>query len=70
MASFITMTGVIIPGTLFGKGKSASMIKAGPEKEAAKIEKKSGVKTIAAVDGMRINFGRNLSDVKISRFPQ
>ena len=31
-----------------------SMIKAGPEKEAAKIEKKSGVKTIAAVDGMKI----------------
>ena len=44
------------------------MLRAGPEKEAAKIEKASGVKTIAAVDGMKINFRRNLSEVKISRF--
>ncbi|MCX6772886.1 MAG: MBL fold metallo-hydrolase, partial [Candidatus Micrarchaeota archaeon] len=32
-----------------------SMLKAGPEKEAAKIEKESKVKTIAAVDGMKID---------------
>lgn len=33
------------------------MIKAGPEKEAEKIGKMSGVKTIAAVDGMHIDAG-------------
>ncbi len=31
------------------------MLKAGPSEEAGKIEKESGVKTIAARDGMRIN---------------
>ena len=34
------------------------MIKAGPEKEAAKIEKMSGVRTVAAVDGMKIDAGK------------
>ncbi len=33
------------------------MLKAGPEKEAKKIEKQSGVKTVAAEDGMNIKVG-------------
>ena len=32
-----------------------SLVKAGPEKEARKIEKASGVRTIAATDGMRMD---------------
>jgi ribonuclease BN (tRNA processing enzyme) len=35
-----------------------SLIRAGPEKEAARISEKSGVRTIAAKDGMRISPGQ------------
>jgi hypothetical protein len=33
------------------------MVRAGPEKEAAWIEEQSGVRTVAATDGMRVAVG-------------
>ncbi len=35
-----------------------AMLKAGPEKQAAIVERESGVRTVAAQDGMRIDVGR------------
>ena len=35
-----------------------SMLKAGPEAQAAIVERESGVRTAAAQDGMRIDVGR------------
>jgi len=43
-----------------------SLIKSGPEAEAGKIEKASGVRTIAATDGMRVD-ARTL---KVKKWPQ
>ncbi|MCX8175519.1 MAG: MBL fold metallo-hydrolase [Candidatus Micrarchaeota archaeon] len=43
------------PGLLVLTHLGMSMLKAGPEKEAEAIGKKSGVKTVAARDGMRID---------------
>jgi len=37
------------------------MIFSGPAKEAKLIEEKTGVSTVAAVDGMRINFGETIN---------
>ncbi|MCX8198061.1 MAG: MBL fold metallo-hydrolase [Candidatus Micrarchaeota archaeon] len=37
------------------------LMKAGPEKEAARISKASGIPTIAASDGMRLKIGRRIS---------
>jgi phosphoribosyl 1,2-cyclic phosphodiesterase len=35
-----------------------SMLRAGPEKEAARIQRETGVRTVAAKDGMRLGIGR------------
>ena len=35
-----------------------SMLKAGPEKEAARVERESGVRTVAAADGMKVDVER------------
>jgi phosphoribosyl 1,2-cyclic phosphodiesterase len=45
------------------------MIFKGPASEAKEIEEKTGVPTIAAVDGMRIDFGETIN-VRIARKPQ
>jgi phosphoribosyl 1,2-cyclic phosphodiesterase len=45
------------------------MIFYGPEKEAKLIEEKTGVPTVAAVDGMLINFGESI-DVQANRRAQ
>jgi hypothetical protein len=37
-----------------------SMLNQGPSKEAKLIQEKTGVETVAAVDGMRIDFGETI----------
>ena len=44
------------------------MLKANPEREAKWIEKQTGVKTIAARDGMRIDFEREISKPSIKKW--
>jgi phosphoribosyl 1,2-cyclic phosphodiesterase len=45
------------------------MIFSGPAKEAKLIEEKTGISTVAAVDGMLINFGETIN-VQVSRKAQ
>jgi phosphoribosyl 1,2-cyclic phosphodiesterase len=46
------------------------MILSGPAKEARLVEEKTGVPTVAAVDGMRISFGETISARVRGRKPQ